>query len=605
MRITNIEINFFRSLANLDFPVDGTTVICGPNSCGKSNVLRALKFAFLPNYSAEKMGANLTNTTIGPNAAAKVKITFDKPRKELAALLEIDENTTFTYQVSVKRNANAIFYLNGKSFSGEKRAAMLEHFLIISVPPIRDLAAGGLLPFSETLAATIRKTRGPTSLANLNKQFKAAIHLNGKDFLSSSQVSAKTMLGVDELSLDLDRINLESLLPLAGIKFTALKKTSSLDKLGTGHQSTVILSLYRQLGTSTEKFVIFLFEEPDNHLHPTSLPSTAKELQSCAGDDSQVFVTTHSPYLINQFSMSHVLPLKLNDQRCTERRLRRDLRDDRQMRIAFGKYGLMPIESLLCKKVIVVEGPNDVTLLRTAIELSTALSPDQQDLIIVPAGGKDQIRDLCILLTEIGANWCAFFDWDATQDTRIPIFQPGLTPVEITQIQSELDSVLSKMNKSKNPSRIYKMIQNCKAQVGGTPQAFVEEFSHSALGKTLSEFKTIDSTGIQDLEKAVKRKQISSINRLLLSSKIRVWSGDPEMQLLTNAGAKDIVEDMLIHHKLLKKKIVTPDRDVTLFNKLHGLAHYPDILSDIILTLSLLDTFPTPEVKAALRHIAQ
>lgn len=37
---------------------------------------------------------------------------------------------------------------------------------------------------------------------------------------------------------------------------------------GTGHQSSVIIHLYRQLGELTGGHTLFLFEEPDNHLHP-------------------------------------------------------------------------------------------------------------------------------------------------------------------------------------------------------------------------------------------------------------------------------------------------------------------------------------------------
>lgn len=143
MQITNIEIKQFRSISNLKLKINSNNLICGPNSCGKSNILRALKFAFLPAFSSEKMAYNVSNNAISPNSAAVITITFDKPTANLASALQFPANKSFEYKISAKRNGGVKYFLNKSPITPEYRAQILEHILVVHVPPIRDLAAGG------------------------------------------------------------------------------------------------------------------------------------------------------------------------------------------------------------------------------------------------------------------------------------------------------------------------------------------------------------------------------------------------------------------------------------------------------------------------------
>ena len=99
MRITNVTIEKFRSIHQMDFVASPLTAICGPNSCGKSNVLRAIKFAFLPSFNADRMADNICHDVVGGNAACQVKFTFDSPTPALAASLGVMVGHPFTYSV--------------------------------------------------------------------------------------------------------------------------------------------------------------------------------------------------------------------------------------------------------------------------------------------------------------------------------------------------------------------------------------------------------------------------------------------------------------------------------------------------------------------------
>lgn len=90
--------------------------------------------------------------------------------------------------------------------------------------PSGILLRGGLDPFKSTLASVIRKTRGSDSLAKLNTRFKDSIRKSGKAILAIPQNATKNSLGVEELSVDVDEIDLESLLPQAKKNFLPREK---------------------------------------------------------------------------------------------------------------------------------------------------------------------------------------------------------------------------------------------------------------------------------------------------------------------------------------------------------------------------------------------
>lgn len=104
MKISRVEIRNFRSILRLDLTPTRSSIICGPNSCGKSNVLRALKFALLPRYDAERAAANFCNAVPGPNASVMVRIDFDSPTIALHHALNLPGNQTFRYEFKIKRN---------------------------------------------------------------------------------------------------------------------------------------------------------------------------------------------------------------------------------------------------------------------------------------------------------------------------------------------------------------------------------------------------------------------------------------------------------------------------------------------------------------------
>lgn len=64
MHIEELRIRNFRSIDDLRLPLDRFTTFCGPNSCGKSNVFRAIQLAFESDVGIEDAQQNLPTSKL-------------------------------------------------------------------------------------------------------------------------------------------------------------------------------------------------------------------------------------------------------------------------------------------------------------------------------------------------------------------------------------------------------------------------------------------------------------------------------------------------------------------------------------------------------------
>lgn len=101
MRIAKVVVKHFRSIKKIELGVSETCILAGPNSCGKSNVLRAIRFAFVDSYSADRVAANFPTFITGPAAEISVRIEFDKPTPSVAGRFALPVGAPFSYEVSV------------------------------------------------------------------------------------------------------------------------------------------------------------------------------------------------------------------------------------------------------------------------------------------------------------------------------------------------------------------------------------------------------------------------------------------------------------------------------------------------------------------------
>ena len=120
---------------------------------------------------------------------------------------------------------------------------------------------------------------------------------------------------------------------------------------GQGQQSAIKISLAMNRHAQRAKFVTV--EEPENHLTHTSLVTLLSRIESIAGEQQQLFITTHSSFVLNRLGLDALL-LMGNDVTTKLSALSPETVN------YFKKLpGYDTLRIVLANKIVLVEGPSD------------------------------------------------------------------------------------------------------------------------------------------------------------------------------------------------------------------------------------------------------
>jgi putative ATP-dependent endonuclease of OLD family len=160
---------------------------------------------------------------------------------------------------------------------------------------------------------------------------------------------------------------------------------------GQGQQAAVKVALAMNRTAST--FV--LIEEPENHLSHTNLSKLVARIDALAAEEQQLFVTTHSSFVLNRLGLDKLI--LLHQSRPTRMA---SLSDD-TVRYFRRLAGYDTLRLVLAHKVALVEGPSDAIVLERAFRDTTGGMPSSAAGIdIVSLGGLTFARalELCARL---------------------------------------------------------------------------------------------------------------------------------------------------------------------------------------------------------------
>jgi len=139
---------------------------------------------------------------------------------------------------------------------------------------------------------------------------------------------------------------------------------------GARHFLSLILSLSIESGYEQRKNQLILIDEPEAHLHPSGIRDLSKELLRI-GENNYLFVSTHSPFLVDKKNKERHIILKKNSSATTEKihiDTHSNTIDDEVLREAFG---LEVYKDLLNPHSMLVEGASDKKILQKALTLTS------------------------------------------------------------------------------------------------------------------------------------------------------------------------------------------------------------------------------------------
>jgi len=161
---------------------------------------------------------------------------------------------------------------------------------------------------------------------------------------------------------------------------------------GQGQQAALKISLAMNKNSQNTRFV--MVEEPENHLSHTSLTTLLSRMQTLAGDQQQLFITTHSSFVLNRLGLSALLLLG-GESPCKISQLSPDTVS------YFQKLpGYDTLRMALAHKVVLVEGPSDEILFERIFKDLYGCRPMESGIDVISMRGLSLGRclELCAAL---------------------------------------------------------------------------------------------------------------------------------------------------------------------------------------------------------------
>jgi len=163
---------------------------------------------------------------------------------------------------------------------------------------------------------------------------------------------------------------------------------------GQGQQAAIKISL--AMKRHSAKASIVMIEEPENHLSHTSLATLLSRIEGLATDQQQLFISTHSTYVLNRLGLNSLLLLNRNTaSKITE------LTPD-TVRYFQRLPGYDTLRMVLAKKVVLVEGPSDEIIFERVFKDKYRITPMASGIDVISMRGLALARclELCAAINK-------------------------------------------------------------------------------------------------------------------------------------------------------------------------------------------------------------
>jgi predicted ATP-dependent endonuclease of OLD family len=465
MRIERLKIRNFRSLRSVDLVLPQVCALVGPNSSGKSNILKALKLALAQDWvradsvqDADRwMGDPSNDVMIG------VKFTEPVPYKKFKYQTPVEVHG-ICHEFGHKASGEPSYTASCRDRNGEvangpmqapKRGAGAENKFgpIYEIPEAVREAVPTIYIGTDRSMKDQLPDRSTSMLRRMLRDVEeelqspeCCIDVKGADGIAIQRprqqhfrtLMAETMktlrtskfealetsirkhilenLGMDPIK-DAQKLafHFEPLQPVDFFKALDLRVTddsgfqAEASDLSDGVQNAMVLAILRTYEELKKKGAIFLIEEPEMFLHPQMQRSLYKTLREI-GKDNQVIYTTHSPLFVSVPDYAEVRMVR-KGTRGTEVTASDHVLDEGQKLRMQKELTPDRNELFFANRVLVVEGDTEkLTLPVYAQRLGIDL--DAQGLTILEVGGKNNLLTFARVAVSLGIPTGILFDVD-------------------------------------------------------------------------------------------------------------------------------------------------------------------------------------------------
>lgn len=443
MRINRISISNFRSIKELVVEPENLCALVGPNSVGKTNILRAIDLVLGEGWTTKaKIARELFHNIDLPiiiEIEFSIPIEFTSRRGFRVSISNIKLEMSFQPDLSAKTTIN-----DGNPFYDQDQFKKLCHFIL--VPSERQL--GSELRVSQwTMLGKLMRlvyenyiSRFGGDEQSLKKTFAEAIK-PAKDFLendfSTDEVTYMKFVNTfkkyckensaglaNEFDPVLDIYNLNWFYKTLQIhvKEKFPERHFDSEEVGAGMQNLLLISIFQTYSELMGGKVIFGIEEPEIYLYPQAQRSLYKNFIKLS-EATQIFYTTHNPNFVDAVRPEDIILLRKNQEQGTfalEKNPAFNTENAQKERYRiYTHFNPERNELFFARKVLFVEGDSDKILFSTLAEKRWGVDIDKSGTSIISCGGKGGVSYFIGVCKLIGFE-DYFAVWDKDQDLERP-----------------------------------------------------------------------------------------------------------------------------------------------------------------------------------------
>ena len=400
MKFESISIKNFRNFESIeDLKLDNHNIFFGMNDVGKSNFLAALRFVF--DYNFRKNGFAITDfyNLDYEDRLIDIIVTIDfsqndnndeKLRSKARGVIGSDNSILYikvesSFNIDLKMyqcnlywgcDINDLILINpNNSFSDLDKL-----FNVIYIGSSIDIET----VFRKNFSTLVKRNKDDFSdiqntLNILKTQYRELVSVKSTEesllveYKKFSKDNYKLVLAPKDIDVD----PYKNITPMLNKGET----NKNFPLSGDGQRKITAYALTRLISVTNGKIDLFLIEEPENHLHRTSLLKMSKSLFN-KSDYPFIFITTHSSELLSEMDEVNLIRIfgnPVNVKSCMYK-----VPDD--YATVKNILNLNLAQALFYNKVLLVEGPSELILFEHVLGL---LNSDFkcEGYIILPVNG--------------------------------------------------------------------------------------------------------------------------------------------------------------------------------------------------------------------------
>ena len=427
MQITKVHIKGFRNFDDAWVYAGNPSLLIGPNDSGKTNFLTALRLLFDRSYS--DMDLDLLDSDYNIYSKAQtVEITvymekvtedclrsvFDGKIKDGNLILQYRKNKESEYELSAGFSDETMVPLQSRTY--------LRRLNMQYVNTNRDLFSflrherKRLLEISRS-KLTQEQAKNDEKLRNQIQQGLDAINSEINDLTSISMALESVNDQLQQLSIGNEdqRVrfiagNSDAERLLQNISLAAISGQDYLTIGGDGRNNQIFIATWiaeQKILNEKDHVTFYAVEEPEAHLHPHQQRKLAEYLSSFT--NSQVFLTTHSPHIAENFATKQIIRLYQRNKITQASSQQPGSKSNPYIALGY-RLNVMSAEVLFSSGVFLVEGVSEVMLFR-ALAQELSLDLDRFNISILAVEGVG-FKPYIHLLDELSIPWVLRTDND-------------------------------------------------------------------------------------------------------------------------------------------------------------------------------------------------